>query len=187
MDQNYYKRYRMEIELFGRDLSFRPIPQGYQILSWDESLLEAFALAKYNSFRGEIDSNVFPCLGDLNGCRRLMSDIVHKPGFLAQSAWLAVYSPNGSKQPEYCGTIQGIRDKTGLGAIQNLGVTPDHRDLGLGTCLLFNSLEGFRRAGIRRVFLEVTAQNTGAIRLYHRLGFVTIKTVYKAAEQAFSM
>jgi ribosomal protein S18 acetylase RimI-like enzyme len=118
----------------------------------------------------------------------LMSDIVRKPGFLAQSAWLAIYSPNAlSKQTEYCGTIQGIRDKTGLGAIQNLGVTPDHRDLGLGTCLLFNSLEGFRRDGIRRVFLEVTAQNTGAIRLYHRLGFVTIKTVYKAAEQAFSM
>jgi hypothetical protein len=188
MEQNYYKRFRMEIELFGRDLTFRPIPQGYQILPWDDSLLEAFALAKYNSFRGEIDSNVFPCLGDLNGCRRLMSDIVRKPGFLAQSAWLAVYSPNAfSKQPEYCGTIQGIRDKTGLGAIQNLGVTPEHRDQGLGTCLLFQSLEGFRSAGIRRVFLEVTAQNTGAIRLYHRLGFVTIKTVYKAAEQAFSM
>jgi ribosomal protein S18 acetylase RimI-like enzyme len=188
MDQNFYKRYRMEIELLGRDFSLRPIPQGYQILPWDESLLEAFALAKYNSFRGEIDSNVFPCLGDLNGCRRLMSDIVHKPGFLAQSAWLAVYTPNGfSKHPEYCGTIQGIRDKSGLGAIQNLGVTPDHRDRGIGTCLLFRSLEGFRSAGIRRVFLEVTAQNTGAIRLYHRLGFVTIKTVYKAAEPTFSM
>ena len=188
MDQNYHKRYRMEIELVGRDLSLRPIPREYHILPWDDALLEAFALAKYNSFRGEIDANVFPCLGDLNGCRRLMSDIVRKPGFLAQSAWLAVYSPSAfSKQPVYCGTIQGIRDKSGLGAIQNLGVTPEHRDLGLGTCLLFHSLEGFRSAGIRRVFLEVTAQNTAAIRLYHRLGFVTIKTVYKAAEPAFSM
>jgi len=186
MDLNYYKRYRMEIDLFDRDLNCRPLPQGYHVLPWDDSLLEAFALAKYNSFRGEIDANVFPCLGDLNGCRRLMSDIVHKPGFLAQSAWLAVYSPEGCSKPEYCGTIQGIRDKSGLGAVQNLGVTPEHRDLGLGTCLLFHSLDGFRRSGISRVFLEVTAQNTGAIRLYHRLGFITIKTVYKAAEPAYS-
>jgi ribosomal protein S18 acetylase RimI-like enzyme len=186
MDLNYYKRYRMEIDLFGRELNGRPAPQGYHLLPWDQSLLEAFALAKYNSFRGEIDASVFPCLGDLDGCRRLMSDIVHKPGFLPESAWLALHSPEGFNRPEYCGTIQGIRDKTGLGAIQNLGVTPEHRDIGLGTALLFRSLEGFKSAGMRRVFLEVTAQNTGAIRLYHRLGFVTIKTVYKAIEPAYS-
>jgi ribosomal protein S18 acetylase RimI-like enzyme len=185
MELSYYKRYRMEIDLIGRDLSGRQMPAGYEILPWDKSLLEAFALAKYNSFRGEIDASVFPCLGDLAGCKRLMSDIVQKPGFLADSAWLAVYEFDG-KQPEYCGTIQGIRDKTGMGAIQNLGVTPDHRDQGLGTALLLRSLEGFRRSGVRRVFLEVTAQNTGAIRLYHRLGFVTIKTVYKTAEAAYS-
>ncbi len=187
MEQNYYKRFRMEIDLYGCDFSPRPVPSEYHISPWNDSLLEAFALAKYNSFRGEIDANVFPCLGDLNGCRKLMSDIIHKPGFLAQSAWLAVYSHNGSDQPEYCGTIQGIRDKSGLGAIQNLGVTPEHRDLGIGTCLLMHSLNGFRRAGIHRVFLEVTAENTGAIRLYHRLGFITTKTVYKAAEPACSM
>jgi ribosomal protein S18 acetylase RimI-like enzyme len=186
MDQNYYKRFRMEIDLVGRDIEPPPIPDDYRILPWDSSLLEAFALAKYNSFRGEIDASVFPCLGDLNGCRRLMSDIVRKPGFLAESAWLAVYSPFRSNVPEYCGTIQGIRDKSGLGAIQNLGVTPEHRDQGIGTCLLLHSLDGFRRAAVRRVFLEVTAQNTSAIRLYHRLGFVTTKTVYKVAEAAFS-
>jgi ribosomal protein S18 acetylase RimI-like enzyme len=186
MEMNYFKRYRMEIDLFGRDLSRHLPSPDYRILPWDLSLLEAFALAKYNSFRNEIDANVFPCLGDLAGCRRLMSDIVRKPGFLPESAWLAVYSPNGCEQPEYCGTIQGIRDKSGMGAIQNLGVTPEHRDRGLGTALLFRSLEGFRGAGVRRVFLEVTSNNDGAIRLYHRLGFVTTKTVYKTVEAAYS-
>ena len=95
MDLKYYKRYRMEIDLFGRDLRCSRYRRSIKYLPWDDSLLEAFALAKYNSFRNEIDANVFPCLGDLNGCRRLMSDIVHKPGFLPESAWLAVYSPEG--------------------------------------------------------------------------------------------
>ena len=59
-------------------------------MPWEASLLEEFAEAKYLSFRTEIDSNVFPCLGELGGCRRLMSEIARKPGFLPQATWLAV-------------------------------------------------------------------------------------------------
>ena len=46
------------------------------------------------------------------------------------------------------------------------------------------ALHGFRRAGVGRVFLEVTAQNDAAIRLYHGLGFRRRKTVYKAVDTA---
>ena len=69
MDLTYFKRYRMEIDLFQRDLSRAAPPGGYRFLCWDESLLEAFAEAKYRSFCTEIDANVFPCLGELSGCR----------------------------------------------------------------------------------------------------------------------
>lgn len=183
MNLTYFKRYRMEIDLAGRDLS-QPPPDGYRFLPWDPSLLDAFAQAKYLSFRDEIDANVFPCLGEPGGCRRLMGEIARKPGFLPQATWLAVYSPDDTDREEYCGTVQGIRDRSGMGAIQNLGITPPHRDGGLGTGLLFRALEGFRQAGLRRVYLEVTAQNDGAIRLYCRLGFTTIKTVFKTVEVA---
>ena len=67
-----------------------------------------------------------------------------------------------------------------------MGITPEYRNRGLGTALLYQSLEGFRRAGVARVYLEVTAENTGAMRLYRRLGFVTVKTVYKAVEAAYT-
>jgi ribosomal protein S18 acetylase RimI-like enzyme len=73
-----------------------------------------------------------------------------------------------------------------LGSIQNVGVTPAHRGQGLGTVLLWHSLNGFRQAGIPRVFLEVTAQNSGACRLYRRLGFQQTKVVYKATEVAYA-
>jgi ribosomal protein S18 acetylase RimI-like enzyme len=36
------------------------------------------------------------------------------------------------------------------------------------------------------VYLEVTAQNQGAIRLYRRVGFAVIRTVYKAVEVEYS-
>ena len=146
MDLQYIKRYRMEIDLWNREFREQPVPPTYRFLSWNESLLEAFALAKYHSFRQEMDTQVFPCLGELDGCRKLMSEIVRKPGFMPEATWLAVSFAHPGSPPEYCGTIQGIRDKTGLGAIQNLGVTPEHRHQGIGACLLLRSLDGFRRA-----------------------------------------
>ena len=181
----YFKRYRMEITLAGHDLAPRRTPEGYQFEPWNPALLHAFAEAKYQSFRSELDANVFPCLGELDGCRRLMQEIARKPGFLPQTTWLLTYGCT-SRRPVCCGTVQGVRDGNGLGAIQNLGIAPEHRNGGLGTALLFYALRGFRQAGIRRVYLEVTAQNDGAIRLYRRLGFVTVKTVYKAVEHVYS-
>jgi ribosomal protein S18 acetylase RimI-like enzyme len=51
---------------------------------------------------------------------------------------------------------------------------------------MLKSLQGFRDAGLERAYLEVTAQNTAAFRLYLRLGFRKVKTVYKAADVAFA-
>ena len=183
MNLTYFKRYRMEINLAGRDLAVE-MPSGYRFRPWNPALLEAFAEAKYHSFRNEIDANVFPCLGELAGCRRLMDEITQKPGFLSQATWLATYAPTG-RRPEHCGTIQGVRNRWGNGSIQNVAVTPRHRDAGLGTCLLLHALQGFRTAGVTRVFLEVTSQNEGAIRLYRRVGFTTVKTVFKSVEAVF--
>lgn len=186
MDLAYFKRFRMEISLAGRDLTPTPVPAPYYFLPWEESLLDAFSQAKYRSFRSEPDANVFPCLSDFEGCRRLMTEIVRKPGFLPKATWLVVHSPGGRNRPEYCGTVQGVRDKYGLGAIQNLGIVPEHRNGGLGMSLLLRSLAGFRQAGTERVYLEVTAQNQDAIRLYRRVGFITIRIVYKAVEAEYS-
>ncbi|HUT13892.1 MAG TPA: GNAT family N-acetyltransferase [Thermoguttaceae bacterium] len=186
MNLTYFKRYRMEIDLPGRDFSPSAPPQGYRFIPWEGSLLDAYAEAKYRSFRDEIDANVFPCLGELAGCRRLMTEISEKPGFLPEATWLAEHLPNGAARPVYCGTVQGVRNRDGIGAIQNLGIAPGHRDFGLGTRLLFCSLKGFRQAGLKRVTLEVTAQNDGAIRLYRRLGFSLVKTVFKAVDGVYA-
>jgi ribosomal protein S18 acetylase RimI-like enzyme len=180
----YFKRFRMEIDL-GQDFLADALPDGYRLVPWRPELLSAHAEAKYLSFRNGIDATVFPCLGDHDGCIRLMREISLKEGFLPDATWLAVHSAPGAPDGfDCCGTIQGIRDRAGLGAIQNLGITPEHRGLGLARALLLAALAGFRAAGLRRAYLEVTAQNENAIRLYRHVGFHKVRTVYKAIEAA---
>ena len=82
MGMTYFKRFRMEIALGGRDFSALPPLDGYSFLPWRESLLDAHAEAKYLSFRFEIDANVFPCLGDLPGCVRSVTMLINRCGGL---------------------------------------------------------------------------------------------------------
>jgi ribosomal protein S18 acetylase RimI-like enzyme len=184
MSVSYFKRYRMEFDLRGRRSPTVFLPRSYRLLPWNSRLLADHAEAKYLSFRDEIDANVFSCLGELDGCQRLMREIAAKDGFVPEATWLAAYV-NGSEL-ECCGTIQGIRASHKYGAIQNVGITPAHRGHGVGTALIFAALAGFQQIGMSRVYLEVTAQNDGAVRLYKRLGFRRTKTLFKAVELAYS-
>jgi len=188
MSLTYFKRYRMEFDLAG-DIAPPPaLPAGYVFEAWKPSLIEEHASVKHQSFQFEIDSTVFPCFAKLKGCRRLMQEIVVRDGFLPAATWLMAYEieePGGMRTKEYCGTIQGICDRNGLGSVQNIGVCPLHRGRRIGANLIYKALQGFRSAGLERATLEVTAQNTGALRLYERLGWRTVKTVYKATEVAY--
>ncbi len=170
----YYKRYRMEIDLDGAPPS--PLPEPYWWVAWDEGLIDIHAAVKYRCFRRELDSLVFPCLGDALGCERLMREIRRKPGFLPGATWL-IACPEG-----YVATIQGVMDRGPIGAIQNVGVIPEYRSQGLGRALVRRALDGFFAAGLQRAYLEVTAENEGAVRLYQDLGFQRAKTLFKAVD-----
>lgn len=182
MGITYFKRWRMEFDLARPLPAAPPLAPAYSLLDWNDDLIHAHADALYRSFRFEIDANVFPNLGNRDGCKRLMSEISQRSNFLSEATWLVQYWPQRGRKPESVGTIQGVADDMGLGAIQNVGVIESHRGRGIGTALLAASLAGFRAAGMSRVFLEVTAQNDGAVRLYQRIGFCKTKTVYKAVE-----
>jgi ribosomal protein S18 acetylase RimI-like enzyme len=169
---SYFKRYKMEVELYS--LSIPYVPAEFTFVPFSHELIGVHAEVLFDSFLGQVDATVFSSLGDRTGCHTLMTEIARKPGFLPEATWLLA-GPDG-----YCGSIQGLRERAGLGAIQNLGVLPEWRGRRLGTALLLMALHGFARAGLHRAMLEVTAQNETAIRLYRRLGFRRCKTIYKA-------
>ncbi|MFN9183986.1 MAG: GNAT family N-acetyltransferase, partial [Planctomycetota bacterium] len=66
MTTTYFRRYCMQIDLRNgwTPRSLSPLPPGFELWPWKESLREAHARAKYESFREEMDTNIFSCLGN---------------------------------------------------------------------------------------------------------------------------
>lgn len=184
MNLHYVKRFRMEVNLLRWEVPTLRLPNGYRFVPWHSSLTLDHAEVKYLSFRNTLDAQVFPCLGDLEGCQRLMAEIKTKEGFVPEATWLLEYVQNAPKMAEYCGTIQAVRTQRNKASIQNIGVVPNHRGRGLGTGLILASLLGLQQVGITLVSLEVTAENQRAVDLYRRLGFRSIRTIYKSVELA---
>ncbi|MFQ3649098.1 MAG: GNAT family N-acetyltransferase [Gemmataceae bacterium] len=168
---DYHKRFRMERELSG--LPERLTPAGYTFLAWQVHWLEAHAEVLAACFAGATDAQIFPTLGSREGCLQLMTEVVRRRDFLPEATWLLV-GPNGP-----CGSIQALRERTGLVAIQNIGIRPEEQNRGLGRALLLHLLHALQQAGHARVQLEVTVSNTPALRLYQSLGFRRSKVVYK--------
>lgn len=55
--------------------------------------------------------------------------------------------------------------------LSNVGVDPAFRGQGIGTYILENAYEIAKEKGCKRVILDVTFKNEGALRLYERFGF----------------
>lgn len=172
----------MRFDLARQDVPLPSELPGYRFEPWRESLLEAHAWAKYLSFQDAADTAVFPSLGAEAGCLRLMTDITARNGFVAGATWLGLAVDRASGLGSAIGTIQGLLSGPDCGAIQNVGVAPQCRGAGIGTQLVFRALAGFRAAGLRYATLEVTARNTGAVRLYQRLGFTHEQVVFKPGQ-----
>jgi ribosomal protein S18 acetylase RimI-like enzyme len=192
----YFKRHRMELDL----RHSRPpaeLPPGYYWLPWEAGVVDLHAQVKFQCFIDEMDARVFPSLSSLAGCRDLMAAIATRAGFCPGATWLVAGKALDRQSPESHGvkgvplgltsdvcvaTVQGLLDSQRYGGIQNLGVISDYRGMGIGWAILLKALEGFAATGVRRVFLEVTAKNELAVRMYRRLGFRSFKTIYREVE-----
>lgn len=171
----YFKRYKMELDTPANS-SPPELPEDYSWAEWNVGLADEHALALFNSFQGEMDSRVFHSFQSYQGCQGLMNVLQYRIDFLPQAAWLI----RADKVP--CGTIQAILQKNGVVSIQNIGITPKHRGLGLGSALIQKLIFSAGQGRLPVVSLEVTAENTQAIRLYQRLGFHKTKLLYKEVD-----
>ena len=62
---------------------------------------------------------------------------------------------------------------------------PEKRGRGVGSELLWHSIQAFLEGGCEAASLTVTAENAGAVRLYQRIGFRTIRRFYAYVWEGF--
>jgi ribosomal protein S18 acetylase RimI-like enzyme len=71
----------------------------------------------------------------------------------------------------YVATILSMEHCGPVAWIEELYVSPDHRQRGIGTALMTEVLKRAREAGIVAIDLEVDARQSRAIAFYQRIGF----------------
>ncbi len=154
---------------------FGPAPSpAFRFLPWSEQYLEAAAGLISAAYHDHLDSRINDQYRSPAGARRFLLNIVQYPGcgaFHTPASRLALESLTG----RLCGVSLTSMVAPTVGHITQICVLPQLRGQGLGSELLWRSMEVFRLSGCQAVSLTVTAANAGAVRLYHRVGFRTVR------------
>jgi len=154
------------------------LPPGFWFAEWSASLIEPHADVLHRSFRNDFDGTVFTTFRQYNHCRRLIEMLADSPHFLPEATLLVAYG-NPDDIFGYVANIQGLKLADDVGAIQNVAVLPEYRRQGIGQALVHGALQGFQKAGVKRVTLEATADNLTAVNLYDRIGFTTFRVYFR--------
>jgi len=183
LSSRFVKRNQMVFDFTKTRLAPPLLPQGCRFVEWSPSLIEPHADVLHRSFKDDSDGAVFTTFRQYNHCHRLIETLAGSPVFLPAATLLVAYGdPQGDNSEgifEYVANIQGLKLSDDVGAIQNVAVLPEYRRRGLGQALVHGALQGFQRAGVKRVTLEATSDNYTAVNLYNRVGFTTFHVYFR--------
>ena len=149
-------------------------PAGLLFEHWTEHYLEGVAELIARAYQFHIDSRINDQYRSLPGARRFLHNIIHYPGcgaFHPPAAGVAL----DPVTRQVCGVSLTSLVAPSVGHITQICVSPERRGQGIGSELLWRSMQSFAERKCASVSLTVTASNTGAVRLYERIGFQTIR------------
>jgi len=146
------------------------LPAGSSLHPWDAALLAEHAHVLAAGFAEAIDGVLFPNLTTRIGATTLLQDVTACGGFCPGATWLI------RADSEPVAAIQGMVLSGGIGLVHNLAVVPAARGRGFAAVLLRQMLLAYRQLGLRRCELDVTEENTPAVRLYRRFGFKNVNS-----------
>lgn len=161
--------YRMERNLH-EPITSRPLPPDLTLTTWTEALDEATRLAFNDSFRDHY--GFMPMNAEL--WQRFFTG---KDTFRADLSTLAV---QGKQVIGFClSAVDAFRNEQQgrlEGVMDEIGVIRGWRQRGIASALIMAAMHRFRAAGLDYAMLSVDTESpTGALRLYEKLGFQTVR------------
>jgi len=141
---------------------------------WSDHYQDAGAQLIASAYHGHIDSQINDQYRSPASARRFLYNIVQYPGcgvFYRPASYAAFEAASG----RLCGISLASVVAPECGHIAQICVSPEAQGAGVGFALLRQSLNMLRDAQCRSATLTVTAANTGAVSLYERVGFATVR------------
>lgn len=125
------------------------------------------------AYTGHLDSAINDQYRSFPGALRFLHNIVHYPGCGAFDEHASFVARAEDRQ--LVGLVLTSRVKDDVAHITQICVAPDYRGQGLGAALLGRTLMTLRQNQMSGATLTVTAANHGAVKLYQRIGFNTLR------------
>ncbi len=168
-----FPRNFMRIELRRAELKEGRVRRPMYLERWSDHYQEHAAALIAQAYGGHVDSRINDQYRTSLGARRFLYNVVQYPGcgqFFRPASYVAL-EPDG----RLCGLSLASLVGPESGHITQICVSPAVKGTGIGHALLRQSLLTLREMGCRSASLTVTAANHGAVALYERVGFDTVR------------
>jgi len=168
-----YCRNFMRADLEAVDLGEGQLRQPVRMATWSDRYIDAAAGLIAEAYAGHVDGWINDQYRSPDGAHRFLHNIVAYPGCgaFSQPASYFAFDARGA----LCGLSLASLVSPESGHITQICVSPAVRGAGIGHALLRQSLLALRQSGCGSASLTVTASNEGAVSLYERVGFRTIR------------
>ena len=149
-------------------------PGNFAFLPWDRRYDREAAQLLHHVYQNHIDAVVNSQYCTIAGTTRLVESIVRHRGcgdYLQQASIAAIHVSTG----KLAGILGLTAVRPGTAHIPQIAVAASYQGIGLGSAMLRAAFEKLAREGFTEVSLTVTTLNSGAVRLYERMGFRTFR------------
>jgi ribosomal protein S18 acetylase RimI-like enzyme len=172
-----YERLFMELELDSAMVEGAPEPKldELELRPWKDSDFSAAGHLIATAYEGHLDGIINDQYRSVSGSLRFLHNIVRFPGcglFDASSSRVLAFRG----RDEIAAMLLCSKVREEVGHVTQICVSQQYRRRGLGAWLLADCSRALRRSGFRALTLTVTRQNTEAVALYLRCGFVIRQT-----------
>jgi ribosomal protein S18 acetylase RimI-like enzyme len=151
------------------------VTTGLRLSRWNDRYFEPTARLIYLAYANHIDGDINDQYRSKSGALRFLKNIILLPGCgqFVPGASFVLHMPGSD---ELLGAVLTSEVSPGVGHTTQLCVVPGSQGHGLGRALMITAIDALRGLKFHELTLTVTSVNEGAVRLYEKIGFRTLKS-----------
>jgi ribosomal protein S18 acetylase RimI-like enzyme len=151
------------------------VSAGMRLDRWNDRYFEPCAKLIYLAYANHIDGEINDQYRSRSGALKFLKNIILLPGcgHFASGASFVLREPGSD---ELVAAVLTSEVSPGVGHTTQICVLPGYQGNGIGRMLMQTSAETLRSMKFKELTLTVTSENYGAVQLYEKLGFTTIRT-----------